>query len=248
MHTSLRLTFCAVFAAAMSVTLPSISAAQQNSISTAILGQPQKTAEVSTEELRRVLADGSAKVFDARPFMEFAKGHIPGAMNVAPKAGTSDVAEIERTVQGNKSAAIILYCNGPFCGKSNKVGDELAQAGFTNVRRYQLGVPVWRALGGVMQVEPEGFEYIRAGDQTARVYDARSTADAASGTMPGAISLPEVDKARDRLPSEDHNTRIVVFGSSPTQARATAEAIAKNAYHNVMFCADAFCKQQIAAK
>ena len=70
----------------------------------ATLAQPnEKTAEVSTEELRRILADGSATVFDARPHLEFAISHIPGALNVAPKAGVpmslyvSDTAEIGRS-------------------------------------------------------------------------------------------------------------------------------------------------------
>ena len=38
----------------------------------ATLNQPkEKTAEVSTDELRQILADGSAMVFDARPHLEF---------------------------------------------------------------------------------------------------------------------------------------------------------------------------------
>src|SRR3954447_15698487 len=142
--------------------VPQVSIAQSVTIQTAILGQNQKTLEVSTEELRRLLADGTATIFDARPFMEYAAGHIPGAVNVSAKAGVpmsryvSDVAEIERLVQGDKNAAVVLYCNGPYCGKSSRLAEELVQTGFTNVRRYQLGAPVWRALGGVMQVEPEG--------------------------------------------------------------------------------------------
>jgi rhodanese-related sulfurtransferase len=258
MHSANRLLSGAALAAAMILSLPTVSTADPGTITTATLGQNQKTAEVSTEELRRVLLDGSATVFDARPFMEYARGHIPGAQNVSAKAGVpmsqyvSDVAEIERMVHGDKGAAIILYCNGPFCGKSSRLADELVQAGFTNIRRYQLGAPVWRALGGVMQIEPDGFSYVRDGDQTARTYDTRSTADYAGGTLAGAIHLPkdEMDKAKNdgRLPMEDHNTRIVVFASTATQARETAEAIAKNAFHNVMFCADAFCKQQIATK
>ena len=132
---------------------PQFAPAQPISIQTATLGQSQKTAEISTEELRRILSDGSATVFDARPFMEFAAGHIPGALNVSAKPSVpmslyvSDVAEIERLLHGEKSGAIVLYCNGPFCGKSGRLADELIQSGFTNVRRYQLGAPVWRALG-----------------------------------------------------------------------------------------------------
>jgi len=47
----------------------------------------------------------------------------------------------------------------------------------------------------------------------------------------------EVRRAKDdgRLPMEDHNTRIVVFGRDATQARALAEAIAREAFHNVAY-------------
>jgi hypothetical protein len=34
---------------------------------------------------------------------------------------------------------------------------------------------------------------------------------------------------------EDHNTRIIVFGREGAQARALAEAVAKEAFHNVAF-------------
>jgi rhodanese-related sulfurtransferase len=63
--------------------------------------------------------------------------------------------------------------------------------------------------------------------------------DAEAGTLPGSrnVSLAEVAAAKDdgRLPMEDHNTRVVVFGSDTEQARAVAAELAKNAFHNVAF-------------
>jgi rhodanese-related sulfurtransferase len=227
-------------------------------IQRATLGQRNaRTPEVSTEELRRILAERSATVLDARPVMEFAVGHIPGAVNVSAKPGQpmalyiSDVAEVGRMLGNNQAAPIVLYCNGPFCGKSSRLAEELLEGGYTNVRRYQLGAPVWRALGGVMQLEPEGFDHIRRGDRTAVVFDARSAEEMKAGTLEGAVHLPqeEVGKAKDdgRLPMEDHNTRVIVFGASPEQARGTAEEIARNAFHNVMFCAEPLCRRPATA-
>jgi len=78
-----------------------LQAQQALNIYTATLGESgAKTGEISTEEMRRILAEKSATVFDVRPAMEFATSHIPGAVNVAQKPGTSkalyvsDVAEI----------------------------------------------------------------------------------------------------------------------------------------------------------
>ena len=63
-----------------------VAAQASTSIRDAVIGEPgQPTAEISTEELARALADSNATVFDARPHAEYAISHIPGAQNVAPK-------------------------------------------------------------------------------------------------------------------------------------------------------------------
>lgn len=155
----------------------------------ATLGETgEKTAEVSTAELKQILETKSALVFDSRPAREFAVGHIPGALNVAAKPSVpisvyvSDVKEIERVVKGDKSTPIVLYCNGPFCQKSKRLSAELIEAGFTNVRRYQLGMPTWRALVGVQEVELEGLRYVLDNDKTAVLLDARCPAPRGSSS------------------------------------------------------------------
>lgn len=219
-----------------------------------LMERDQKTTEISTDELRRILVENTATVFDARPHKEYAVSHIPGAINVAAKAGVSisvyvsDVAEIGRVLKGNRSAPIVLYCNGPFCGKSKRLASELLEAGYNNVRRYQLGIPVWRALGGMTQIEPEGIRYVIENDRTAVFIDARESTVFNAGSIAGARNIPqsllkpgkdvgEIKAAKDdgRLPMEDHNTRIIVFGNTAEQARAVAEAIAAEAFHNVSF-------------
>src|SRR6266542_4915021 len=232
----------------LGVCTPYASGQAVMNIQQATLMEPdQKTAEISTEELRKILAAKSATVFDARPFNEHAVSHIPGAVNVSAKPGVpislyvSDVAAIGRAVQENKAAPIVLYCNGPFCGKSKRLAEELLVAGYTNVRRYQLGAPTWRALVGTMQIEQEGLQYVIDGDRTAWFLDARSADEFASGSLPAARNVPaaEVVAAKDdgRLPMEDHNTRVVVFGANPEQARKAADVVAANAFHNVTFYA-----------
>ncbi|MGQ0385110.1 MAG: rhodanese-like domain-containing protein [Gammaproteobacteria bacterium] len=221
----------------------------------ATLAEPgQRTAEVSTGELRAMLADKSAVVLDARPFREFAISHIPGAVNVAAKPGVpmstyvSDVAEICRLLKGEKTTPLVLYCNGPYCGKSKRLADELHAAGYANVRRYQPGIPVWRALGGLTEIEPEGLRHVVTHDGTAVLIDVREADDFRSGSLANARSIPrsgvlegkdvgEVKRAKDdgRLPMEDHNTRIIVFGRNGADARYVAEALSREAFHNVAY-------------
>jgi rhodanese-related sulfurtransferase len=54
-----------------------------------------------------------------------------------------------------------------------------------------------------------------------------------------AVSIPlsEASRAKDdgRLPMTDHNTRIFVVGSNGAEARSVAEAIVRDAFHNVTF-------------
>jgi 3-mercaptopyruvate sulfurtransferase SseA len=84
---------------------------QVPSVFDAILAEPgQRTGEVSTTELKKILAERSATILDARPHLEYAISHIPGALNVAAKPGVSasmyvsDVAEVGRLVRSDKAA------------------------------------------------------------------------------------------------------------------------------------------------
>jgi rhodanese-related sulfurtransferase len=232
----------------------------------ATLTEPgQRTAEVSTEQLRAILADKSAVVLDARPFQEFVISHIPGAVNVSAKPGVpmstyvSNVVEIGRLLKGKKQTPLVLYCNGPYCGKSKRLADELHAAGYANVRRYQLGIPVWRALGGLTEVEPDGLRHVVTNDRTAVIIDVREADEFRGGTLANARNIPrggvlegkdvgEVKRAKDdgRLPMEDHNTRIIVFGGDGADARFVAEALSREAFHNVAYFRGGFQEARAA--
>jgi len=252
-----------VFAWVGYVTSINVEADQENSVPLAheaVLATPGAgVPEVSTEELQQILVDQSAVVLDTRPYKEWSVSHIPNALNVAPKPGvpmalyTSDVAEIGRLLEGDKAQPLVLYCNGPFCGKSKRVANELLEAEYTNVRRYQLGAPAWRTLVGVMVIESDGIRYVYKNDHTAVWIDVRDPLAFQEGSIPGARNLPyggvlpgkdvgEVFAAKNdgRLPMEDHNTRIIVFGQNSEQARKVAEALAREAFHNVTYFADGY--------
>ena len=244
------------------------SAQSATNILGATLGETNSaTSEISTDELRHILSNKSAIVLDVRPSLEFSISHIPGAVNVAQKPGTSkalyisDIAEIGRVVAGDKAKAIVLYCNGPFCGKSKRVSADLIAAGFTNVRRYQLGMPVWRALGGVSQMEVDGVRYVSKGDNTAVWLDTRSAEKFAKGSVPGAKRIgldvtkggkdnPAMQQAKNdgTLPVDDHNTRIIIFGDDLQEVQAIADAIAKEAFDNVGFFAGKYTELAAAIK
>lgn len=200
--------------------------------------------DISTTQMRRILADGSAVVLDSRPRAEFDAGHIPGAQVIEGPA-EQRMAAIERLLNGNKNAPLVLYCNGPYCQASRRLADELVASGFNNVKRYQLGIPVWRALGGPTVVELAGITRIFDTDRTAVFIDARPTAEFARGSLHGARSLPIDDLASGKmkklpLPLDDFNRRIILFGRDGTQARKLANLLSKRPWHNVAYYPGAF--------
>ena len=215
----------------------------------------QATPEISTEQMRKALTDKETMVFDTRSYKEYAIDHIPGAINAVSKSEVSKnifnaaIVRINRLTKGNKTAPIVLYCNGPVCGKSRKVANLLVKEGYVNVRRYQLGIPIWRVLKVVTESNLEGVRYFFKNDKTAVLIDARDAEAYHAGTIPGALNIPlsrvtsssktgEIQKAKKdgRLPVDDHNTRIIIFGHDIAQARALVEALAQKAsFHNVSY-------------
>ncbi|MFN2515719.1 MAG: rhodanese-like domain-containing protein, partial [Pyrinomonadaceae bacterium] len=178
-----------------------------------------------------ILAINSESILDVRSAIEYSIAHIPGSVNIYEKE-----LEHVRRVFSDKAARLVFYCNGPYCGKSKRLSEQLVKLGYTNVRRYQLGLPVWRALGNTVQTDMEGFGYVIAKDKTAVFVDARPIQEFQKETIPEAVNIRagEAEKANEdgRLPYRDKGTRVIVFANSPAEARVVAEEIARKAYWN----------------
>lgn len=231
----------------------STAQAEGASIYQSTLAEPNaKTKEVSTEQMRRIVSDGGAVVLDTRTRLEFDAGHIPGAQNLETVPAGA-VAAIEQLVKGDKTTALVLYCNGPFCQASRRLAEQLVGAGFTNVRRYQLGIPVWRALGGPTAIELSGVERVFKADKSAVFLDARAAEDFAARSVAGALSVPVDDVASGKLvkiplPEDDFNRRIILFGQDSTQARKLADVLATRPWHNVAYFSGTFAALDAALK
>lgn len=231
-----------MLAGTLSIQPPSAQQLIRSDIQDGVVGGGN-SPEVSTAQLRRALAEAGVIVLDARPYEEYAVSHIPGARAVRAKPGTTpalyvaDVTEIVESLP-DRDQPMIVYCNGLYCGRSERFADDLAKAGYRDVRRYQLGAPGWRALGGVMQVEKPALLRLLEQDRTAVLVDGRPQ-PVGKPRLRNAVSIPlaEASLAKDdgRLPMTDHNTRILVVAGSGDEARRVAEAIVRDAFHNVGF-------------
>jgi rhodanese-related sulfurtransferase len=79
-------------------------------------------------------------VIDARDPAQFAKGHIPGAVNIDWR----QVLAKRNTIPKNKP--VLIYCNTG--SLSAQAGFALRVAGWENVRILQGGMAEWQAKGG----------------------------------------------------------------------------------------------------
>jgi len=95
---------------------------------------------VSHAELLARLKSGSVMLLDVRPEEEFAKGHLPDAINIP-------LAELEcRMASLPRDRTIIAYCRGPYCVLSVEATAVLRGRGF-DAYRLEDGYPEWKAAG-----------------------------------------------------------------------------------------------------
>jgi rhodanese-related sulfurtransferase len=101
------------------------------------------TTLIDRAELQRAIANGEVTVIDALPEQNWAKQHLPGALNLVE----ADVDAEAGRMLPDRSAAIVTYCSNPACGNSQAVANKLERLGYTDVRKYREGIEDWVAAG-----------------------------------------------------------------------------------------------------
>ncbi len=94
-------------------------------------------------------------VVDARKKGEFVEKHIPGALSIVYKEKSAKTLEFDSSKDkfklakypSDKSATIVVYCNGPKCWKSFKSAILLVRNGYKNVKWLRDGFPSWLEKG-----------------------------------------------------------------------------------------------------
>ncbi len=97
-------------------------------------------ADVPRAELQQKLKKGEAYVIDVRPEIEFANGHLPGAVSLP-------VEELpKRLKQLPRDRPIVAYCRGRYCLFADEAVALLREHGF-DAHRMEGGWPEWLAEG-----------------------------------------------------------------------------------------------------
>jgi rhodanese-related sulfurtransferase/predicted transcriptional regulator len=104
------------------------------------LGDRGGVEQVSADELAERLARGQVVVLDVRPRVEYAAGHIAGAISAPVATLASQPPKLSRRRE------VVAYCRGPYCVYADDAV-RLLQARGINARRLDVGFPEWRRAG-----------------------------------------------------------------------------------------------------
>jgi rhodanese-related sulfurtransferase/DNA-binding transcriptional ArsR family regulator len=103
-------------------------------------GHRSESEAVSMDELLKRARKGEIVILDARPALEFAAGHIAGAISVP-------VEELQRELRRlPKRKEYVAYCRGPYCVYADHAVEFLRKHG-RRARRLLEGFPEWKAAG-----------------------------------------------------------------------------------------------------
>jgi rhodanese-related sulfurtransferase len=94
-------------------------------------------------------APGSCVVVDCRSPDSFAKGHVPGAVNIPYRTMNE-----QTTSRLSKSTPIVAYCTSVSCNASAKGALRLASLGF-RVKEMVGGIEAWKAEGYPVATGPQ---------------------------------------------------------------------------------------------
>jgi len=115
--------------------LPDVHAARE-----AYFGDGVRIEAVDQSALARRLAEGDITLLDVRPELEYAAGHLPGAVNIPIDQLERRLHEIPDQVE------VVAYCRGPNCVFAHDAVRLLQRHG-RRATRLTDGVTEWRLAG-----------------------------------------------------------------------------------------------------
>jgi rhodanese-related sulfurtransferase len=149
--------------------------------------------QIRTAELEKLVAMGPEKgkyfLFDARPAPRYAEGFIPTAESLPFPAFDQNKGKLP----ADKGALIIYYCAGVTCAMSPAALAATEKLGYTNVKVYHEGLPVWSRTNPSALSPKLLQEAWLAKGQPIVILDARKVPR--KGIVPGAAALADTAPA-----------------------------------------------------
>jgi rhodanese-related sulfurtransferase len=145
--TTIRYSVAAPDVAALYVQLLDVAAAHSADVDAAArryLG-PDDSEQIGREELLSRVRAGRAVVLDVRPAIEYAAGHIPGALSIPLDELAERLDELPQDLE------IVAYCRGAYCVFSHEAVRVLSARGRHAVRLAD-GIVEWHAAGEPLSI------------------------------------------------------------------------------------------------
>jgi rhodanese-related sulfurtransferase len=101
-----------------------------------------KFADISTDDLKKVIADKKVVLLDVNGSDSFEQGRIPGALNF--DAVEKDLA---KHLPADKNALIVAYCGNERCTAYQSAAKAAQKLGYKNVKHYSKGIAGWKKAG-----------------------------------------------------------------------------------------------------
>lgn len=102
------------------------------------------TAKITREELKRKLdANENFVLVEALPRKYWAKGHIPGALNIPH----DQIEALAPELLPDKDREVVVYCASTTCQNSEIAAEALTDLGYSKVLEYVEGKADWEAAG-----------------------------------------------------------------------------------------------------
>ena len=99
---------------------------------------------INRDELRGKIDQGDRfRLVETLPEDSFHEGHIPGAVNLPPDR----IRDAAAGMLPDHDEEIVVYCGSASCSASEDAARQLADQGYTRVRRYVGGKQDWKDAG-----------------------------------------------------------------------------------------------------
>ena len=198
---------------------------------------------VNYVEVEQLVAQGPERgnytLIDSRPLPRVQEGTIPTAINLPYPAWDKSVDRLPK----DKGRFTIFFCQGVTCMMSPNSLRKAEALGYTNVKVYREGYPEWLERNiGVIAAQHLKEAWIDKAMPHVLV-DARPATTAASGAIPGAVSIPpsSVRGAAASLPDPKLKAPIMVYdGDGGNAALQVARVIKASGQPNVTLIGGGF--------
>jgi rhodanese-related sulfurtransferase len=105
---------------------------------------PVKAKAINYSQVKKLMADPTVMILDARNEHEFDEGHLPNSRNIFALEFERYIPEL---IGMNKDIRIIVYCGGGQCELSHELSNNLIGLGFKKVYIYLGGWDDWKKNG-----------------------------------------------------------------------------------------------------